>query len=282
MIPVSKQTAMMPLGAIRKLPIAFQPTFYSKVADLAQGVNEQMLSDSAAMFMDQVAELNKIVASGRSTDSKVVEDALLRVQRFWTSTHYLLKGYTRSTNPQEATMAKKALDLFKRIQGRMLRTNAYEMLMTLINNIDNAWTPTELSGTFLETWKAQLVSVANDYLQVYQNRVDKGATHICFTEKKLDVFETFRFFYLNLHVAIGLTGDLSLSQLQADINELIMIYTTISKSRATRKANQRVEEEHDNIEEEPSSVDDSVEEQVETPATATIGDAEETDTSERA
>lgn len=128
-----------------------------------------------------------------------------------------------------------------RIPGKVMRTNASEMLTALMNNIDGAWKPADLTGTFMEGLRAQLTAVANDYQQVYQNRVDYGATHNCFTEKKDEVFATFEFFYMNLYVCVGLTGDVALAELQSKINELIMIYTTISKSRTTRMANQKVE-----------------------------------------
>ena len=282
MLILQKKSALMPLGTIRKLPIAFQPTFYSKVVECTKGVGEPMLNDSIAVLADQVAVLNQIVASGRSSDGKTVENALLYVQKFWTSLHFVLKGYQRSTSQKDAVLATKALELYKNVQGRMLRTNALDQLTAFINNIDNAWKPEELAGTFLETWRAQLVAVANDYRQVYETRVDNGASHICFSEKKVEVFEAFHFFYLNLYVVVGLTGDLALSKVQSEINELIMIYTTIAKSRATRIANQkRGLGDESQTTEHPS--DDEVAEETETPPTAEAsGEVGETKIGERA
>lgn len=70
MLIQTKKTAYLPLGSIRRLPIAFQPTFYSKVVDLVKGVNEPMLTDSSVILADKVAELNHIVESPKSDDSK--------------------------------------------------------------------------------------------------------------------------------------------------------------------------------------------------------------------
>ncbi len=268
MIIQTKKTAYLPLSSIKRLPIAFQPTFYSKVVDLAKDVNEPMLVDSVAVLADQVAELNQIVEAPKGVDSRLVEDAVKRVQQFWVSTRYLLKGYKRSNNQQEAAMATKALDLLEHLPTKVLRTNASELLNALVNNFDAAWKPADLTGTFLEDWRAQLAVVANDYAQVYQNRVDNGASHSCFTEKKCDVFQLFEFFYMNLYVCVGVTGDLALMQLQAQINELVIIYTTIAKSRATRIANRNHSEEESNSEETSSTTADETAETAEatTPA----------------
>ena len=138
MLIQAKKSAFLPLGSIKRLPRAFQPTFYSKVVELAKGTNEQMLSDSITILADQVAELNQIVGAPRGADNKLVDDAVRRVQLFWSSTRHLLKGYSNSTNPQEATMARKALDLFERIPGKVMRTNATELLTALVNAIDAA------------------------------------------------------------------------------------------------------------------------------------------------
>mgnify|MGYP003291549225 CR=1 FL=1 len=119
--------------------------------------------------------------------------------------------------------------------------------------------PADLTGSFLEGWRTQLTNVANDYFRVYQDRVDNGAAHQCFSEKKESVFDTFDFFYKNLYVCVGLTGDLSLTQLQSKINELIMIYTTISKSRATRIANQKQMAEDNNLEDSSTTADETSE-----------------------
>lgn len=268
MLIQTKKTAYLPLGSIRRLPIAFQPTFYSKVVDLVKGVNEPMLTDSSVILADKVAELNHIVESPKSDDSKLVDEAVTRVQQFWSSTRHLLKGYSNSINTQEATMARKALDILERLPNKVLRTNASEMLTTLIDNFDAAWKPADLTGTFLETWRPQLATVANDYARVYQNRVDNGAAHNCFTEKKSDVFQTFEFFYMNLYVCVGLTGDLSLMELQSKINELIMIYTSISKSRATRIANQKQMVEDSNSGDSSTTTADETAETVEATKTA--------------
>lgn len=274
-----KKSALLPLSNIKKLPKAFLPTFYTKVVELAKGTNEQMLSDTIAVFADKVAEFNHIVEAPRSNYGKVVKDALVDVQRFWSSTRYLLKGYSNSKNPQEATLARKALDLFQRIPNKVLRTNAAECLNALVDAFDAAWKPADLTGTFLENWRTQLTNVANDYLSIYQGRVDNGAKHMCFTEMKDDVFEAFDFFYMNLHVCVGITGDLSLMELQSKINELIMIYSTIEKSRATRIANQNHADESNNSDD--STNDDSTNEPMESNTTSESDDeAPETTTNE--
>lgn len=279
MLVIPKKSALLPLGSIRRLPKAFMPTFYSKVVDLAKGTNEQMLTDSVAVLADKVAEFNRVVEAPQSNYGKVVGDAVADVQRFWSSTRYLLKGYSNSKNPQEATMARKALDLFERIPGKVMRTNAAELLNALVTAFDAAWKPADLTGTFLESWRLQLSDVANDYLWLYQDRVDNGAAHLCFTEMKDDVFDTFEFFYLSLYVCIGMTGDLALIQLQSQINELIMIYSTISKSRATRIANQNQAVEDNNPDD--SAATEVPGEQTEaTTDPQTVVDTPETTTSE--
>ncbi len=279
MLIIPKKSALLPLGSIRRLPRKFQPTFYNKVVELAKGTNEQMLSDSLAVLADQVAELNHIVGAPKGVDSKLVDDALTRVQQFWVGTRYMLKGYKRCSNPQEATLATKTLDMMDSLPHRVLRTNASELLTTLLNNIDAAWKPADLTGTFMEGLKTQLTALASDYLKVYQDRVDNGAAHQCFSEKKGDVFSAFDFFYMNLHVCVGMTGDLTLMQLQSKINELIMIYSTISKSRATRIANQNHAAESNNSEE--STTTESSNEQSESDTTSeSVVDAPETTTRE--
>lgn len=279
MLVIPKKSALLPLGSIRRLPKAFMPTFYSKVVDLAKGTNEEMLTDSVAVLADKVAEFNRVVAAPQSNYGKVVGEAVADVQRFWSSTRYLLKGYSNSKNPQEATMARKALDLFERISGKVMRTNAAELLNALVDAFDAAWKPADLTGTFLENWRTQLTNVANDYLSIYQGRVDNGAKHMCFSEMKDDVFEAFDFFYMNLHVCVGITGDLSLMELQSKINELIMIYSTIEKSRATRIANQNQAVEDNNSDD--SAATEVPGEQTEaTTEPQTVVDAPETTTSE--
>ncbi|MCQ2349867.1 MAG: hypothetical protein MJZ98_05235 [Paludibacteraceae bacterium] len=253
----NKKASLLPLGFVKHMPIKFQQSFYSHVSDLVANIQNEELVDSAAVFGDLVHEvLNQVNASAVS-DAQEMYDLFTRAERFWQGTRHLFKGYRHSINTADAKLAEKALDMFQRMNcPRLLLSNAGAKLAALSNNINTAWKPTDLTGTFLETWAAQLATLAGDYSTALQKHIERGAQHVCYTERKMDLYEAFEFLYLNIYTFVGNTGDVQIAQVFADINDLIAWYTATAKAHATRVKNANANE-NENGNENPNPSDEA-------------------------
>lgn len=252
-----KKAVLLPLGFVKHMPVKFQQSFYSHVSDITETIEDEALVDDVALFRDLVAEVLNQVNSQAISDAQEMYDLYTRAERFWQGTRHLFKGYRHSTDTKEATLATKALDIFQRMEcKRLLLSNAGAKLNALATNIANAWKPAEITGTFLENWKTQLTNLANEYATALQQHVERGASHVCYTERKMDLYDAFEFLYLHLYTQMGCTGDLLLAKLFSDINDLIAWYTATAKAHATRVKNANAND-NDNDNEPGGQVNDN-------------------------
>lgn len=233
-----KKATLLPLGFVKHMPIKFQQSFYQHVADITSAVEDEQLADSVAVFRDLVNEVLDSVHRSAINTSQEMYDLYDQADHFWQGTRHLFKAYRHSTNAKDATLANKALDMFQRMNcKRLLLSNAGAKLAALASNISAAWKPTDLTGTFLEGWVTQLNALATNYADALQKHVERGAQHVCFTERKMDLYSAFEFLYLNFYTYMGNTGDLAIAQVFSDINDLIAWYTATAKAHATRVKN---------------------------------------------
>lgn len=233
-----KKAVLLPLGFVKHMPIKFQQSFYQHVADITAVVEDEQLADPVAVFRDLVTEVLDSVHRSAINTSEEMYDLYDQADHFWQGTRHLFKAYRHSTNAKDATLANKALDMFQRMNcKRLLLSNAGAKLAALASNISAAWKPTDLTGTFLEGWVTQLNALATNYADALQKHVERGAQHVCFTERKMDLYESFEFLYLNFYTYMGNTGDLAIAQVFSDINDLIAWYTATAKAHATRVKN---------------------------------------------
>lgn len=233
-----KKAVLLPLGFVKHMPIKFQQSFYQHVADITAVVEDEQLADPVAVFRDLVTEVLDSVHRSAINTSEEMYDLYDQADHFWQGTRHLFKAYRHSTNAKDATLANKALDMFQRMNcKRLLLSNAGAKLAALASNISAAWKPTDLTGTFLEGWVTQLNALATNYADALQKHVERGAQHVCFTERKMDLYESFEFLYLNFYTHMGNTGDLAIAQVFSDINDLIAWYTATAKAHATRVKN---------------------------------------------
>lgn len=226
------------LGYIKRLPATYAPTFYSKVQDLISEVDNESLVDSVAVLCDGITELNAQLNNNHMVNSVEVVEAFGQLEKLWYGTKHLFKAYSYSTNPSDVVLAKKAMALLNSIYTVPLRrTNIADLMVSLSETIGKAWTKQELQGTFIESWKTQLDNAADNYADLYQRSVVNRASMVYFTDLRDSVFQSFNFFYLNLFTYIGNTGDVQISQLFTELNQLITIFTSIQKAHITRVYN---------------------------------------------
>lgn len=243
-----KRMELRRLGYIKRLPMAFAPTFYQKVSELLAGVETEELVDSIAVFSDITTEMVNAVNATMPYDA--TEEAYreyLRCRAFYRATGSLFYAYSKSPVEAENVLGRKALALWNKVKDEPARrTNVAALMMSLADNISRAWTAQELTGTFLEGWKSSLTTCATRYAGLYQRRVEAAAERTFFTDYVENAFEAFQFLYYNIYTYVGNTGDVQIAEAFAEINDLIDTYTAIYKGRMTRIANRRAANTDDN------------------------------------
>lgn len=284
MIIGSKKATLLPLGYLKYMPKKFLPTFYAHVCDIVGDIEDEAIVDSIVVFKDQVSETIQSLNYDSKAVTKELHDMCKRANQFWTNTRLLLRAYQVSADPAEATLAKKALALLDNVEkGRLLVSNAGKHIESLVASIDAAWTKAELQTTFLGKWRDQLETLATDYGQMMDRHVKDGANHVCFSERRDDLFASFDFLYLNLYTYVGNTGDLNISQKFSELNDLIAWYTATAKAHSTRvrNANANVNvNDNDNANDNANANEKEGEEVVDESATLTLTESPDTSTSE--
>lgn len=241
-ILTQKRTKVLPLSYIKYLPMAYSPSFFEKASEILKDIEEEGIVDSIAAFRDQTQEFLSSLEKMSQTVADDVIKEFGRIQSLWRGVKHLFKAYATSYNANEATLGKKALGIYQRLeQEPMRRTNAAVLMQNLVNGINRAWTPSQLTGSFLESWVTAMTSAANDYAAIYQDRVERAVGRSFFTDYRERTYEAFEFAYLSLYTFMGNSGDLAATQMFSELNDLIATYTAISKGRSTRIANKNAE-----------------------------------------
>lgn len=237
-ITTEKRTKVLPLSYIKYLPMAYAPSFYEKAAEVLQAVEDETIVDSIVVFKDLTQEF---LTSMETATQKVAAEVIVefdRISSLWRGVKHLFKAYATSYDAHEATLGKKALGLYQAIESEpMRRTNAAVLMQNLVSNISRAWNTSELTGTFLESWKTAMTSAATAYAAIYQNRLERAVGRTFFTDQRDKTYEAFEFAYFSLYTFAGNTGDLAASKVFAELNDLVVTYTAIAKARSTRIAN---------------------------------------------
>ncbi|MDO4190682.1 MAG: hypothetical protein Q4D14_03210 [Bacteroidales bacterium] len=240
-----KRNALLPLSYIKYLPMQFAPTFYEKAAVLFNNCSEATLLDSITRF-DGIAQAFVADMEQEAVSlSEEVTAEFQRIRRLWGGVKHLFKAYSTSYNTANATLANKALALYDKLEETTIkRTNASVVLLSLVNSISDSWTTAELAGTFLEPWLSEITAAANAYASVYQRRVEHSAQRIYFVDRREACYEAFELVYMGLYVYAKNSGDQTALDLFAEVNELIMTYTAVTKARSTRinRRNRQVQE----------------------------------------
>lgn len=241
-IQSQKRTKMLPLSYIKYLPMAYSPSFFEKASEILKDIEDENIVDSIAVFRDQTQEFLSSLEKMSQTVAEEVIKEFARIQSLWRGVKHLFKAYATSYDASEATLGRKSLGIYHRLEEEpMRRTNAAVLMQNLVNGINRAWTPAQLTGTFLEKWVIAMTSAANDYAVIYQDRVERAVGRTFFTDYRERTYEAFEFAYLCLYTFMGNSGDLAASQAFSELNDLIATYTAISKARSTRIANKNAE-----------------------------------------
>lgn len=250
MIKNSQKATRLPLGYVKHMPMKFLPTFYAHVCDIVGDIEDEAIVDSIVTFKDQVSETIQSLNYDSKAVTRELNDMCKRANKFWVNTRLMFRAFQVSTDPTEATLAKKALSLLNNVEkGTLLVSNAGKRIDALVAAIDAAWTKAELQPTFLGKWRDQLNTLATDYGQMMDRHVKDGANHVCFSESRGNLFDSFEFLYLNLYTYMGNTGDLNIAQKFSELNDLINWYTTTAKAHKTRMKNKGLQQEmpEDNV-----------------------------------
>ncbi|MDO4190971.1 MAG: hypothetical protein Q4D14_04730 [Bacteroidales bacterium] len=234
-----KRTKVLPLSYVKNLPMVFAPTFYEKATSVLSACGEASLANFIANFDMQaqafLADMEKLAVS----PSEEVVSEFQRIQRLWRGVKKLFRAYSSSYNANEAVLAQKALALYEKCdsQSTFKRTNASAMVYNLVNSISDSWSTAELQGSFLQAWQTDLTTAANNYANIYQRRIESASQRAFFIDRRDQVFRAFEIAYLGLYAFALDTSDQGALDIFAELNELIVTYTSVSKARRTRISN---------------------------------------------